>query len=96
MAHKTLLGGVLALAALAAQADTLLIENVRQAEQAQTRLPESGATMETVESQFGAPNERRPAVGEPPIARWQYEDFVVYFEHDRVIHAVVRRQDSEQ
>lgn len=91
MAHKTLLAGVLAIAALAAQADTLLIENVEQAREAGERLPERGVTMQTVESRFGAPVERRAAVGDPPIARWQYEDFVVYFEHDRVIHAVVRR-----
>ena len=31
------------------------------------------------------------AVGEPPISRWVYADFVVFFEYDRVIHAVIKR-----
>ncbi len=30
-----------------------------------------------------------PAVGEPPITRWKYPGFEVYFEHQLVIHTVV-------
>jgi hypothetical protein len=30
-----------------------------------------------------------PAVGRPPISRWEYPGFIVYFEHEHVIHAVV-------
>jgi hypothetical protein len=44
--------------------------------------------MDKVEAKFGAPSRRVPAVGEPPITRWEYPGFVVYFERDRVIHAV--------
>ncbi|MFC4312135.1 hypothetical protein ACFPN2_23845 [Steroidobacter flavus] len=55
----------------------------------QTNVPARGATMEKVEAQFGAPSERLPAVGEPPITRWKYPGFEVYFEHQRVIHTVV-------
>jgi hypothetical protein len=44
--------------------------------------------MAQVEQQYGAPAERIAAVGQPPIARWVYPTFVVYFEHDLVIHAV--------
>jgi hypothetical protein len=44
--------------------------------------------MSSVETRFGAPQNRRPAVGEPPITRWDYPGFAVFFEHDRVIHAV--------
>jgi hypothetical protein len=47
--------------------------------------------MATVEAQFGAPTERRGAIGEPPISRWEYPGFTVFFEHQLVIHAVVRR-----
>jgi len=50
--------------------------------------PARGMTMEKVEAKFGAPANRVPAVGEPPISRWEYPGFVVYFEKDRVIHAV--------
>lgn len=57
---------------------------------ASVQTPSRGATMSKVESQFGAPTQRAGAVGQPPITRWDYPGFVVYFEHERVIHAVVR------
>lgn len=44
--------------------------------------------MATVETRFGAPSQQQAAVGEPPITRWDYPGFVVFFEHDRVIHSV--------
>jgi hypothetical protein len=44
--------------------------------------------MATVEARFGAPSLQQSAVGEPPITRWDYPGFVVFFEHDRVIHSV--------
>lgn len=50
--------------------------------------PQRGDTMETVQAEFGEPNQVLPAVGEPPITRWIYPDFIVYFEHEYVIHAV--------
>ena len=53
--------------------------------------PARGSTMAAVESKFGAPEVRHPAVGVPPITRWEYPRIVVVFEHDRVIHAVVKR-----
>ncbi len=53
--------------------------------------PTRGMTMKKVEASWGAPAMRRSPVGDPPITRWEYPDFVVYFEHDRVIHAVLKR-----
>ena len=50
--------------------------------------PERGARMHAVEATFGAPSARHEAVGTPPISRWDYPGFVVFFENDRVIHAV--------
>ncbi len=50
--------------------------------------PARGMTMDKVEATYGAPSRRIPAVGEPPITRWEYPGFVVYFEYNRVIHAV--------
>ncbi len=52
--------------------------------------PARGLSMEKVEAQYGAPSTRAPAVGQPPITRWEYPGFVVYFEHQIVLHAVVR------
>ena len=53
--------------------------------------PRSGQSMQQVEDVYGTPVERTSAVGEPPITRWHYATFTVYFEHDRVIHAVAHR-----
>lgn len=50
--------------------------------------PARGMSMEKVEATFGAPSSRLPAVGEPPISRWEYPGFVVYFENQLVIHTV--------
>ena len=53
--------------------------------------PSRGLSMAQVENRFGAPSQRVGAVGEPPISRWVYPQFVVYFEGPYVIHAVARR-----
>ena len=53
--------------------------------------PHRGSTMAQVESQYGAPSNRHAAVGNPPITRWDYPQFSVYFEHDRVLHTVLVR-----
>ena len=58
------------------------------AAQAGTTLPSRGHSMAQVEAQFGAPSERHAAVGDPPITRWVYPSFVVYFEYSHVVHAV--------
>ena len=51
--------------------------------------PARGMTMSQVANKFGAPVSKIPAVGTPPISRWEYPGFVVYFEADHVIHSVV-------
>ena len=53
--------------------------------------PARGALMSEVETRYGAPASRQPAVGQPPITRWDYPGLVVYFENERVIHAVIVR-----
>jgi len=51
--------------------------------------PSRGMTMDKVEAKFGAPSKRDAAVGEPPITRWEYPGFVVFFEHQYVLHTVI-------
>ncbi len=51
-----------------------------------------GLTMDAVRARLGAPRKMLPPVGDPPITRWVYDDLTVYFEHDRVIHAVRHRK----
>jgi len=53
--------------------------------------PHRGSTMATVQSRHGEPTNRHAAVGNPPITRWDYPQFAVYFENDRVLHAVAVR-----
>jgi hypothetical protein len=78
----------LALLAGVAWADTL---EMVDAPAATADRPSRGMTMSRVESRFGEPAQRMAAVGEPPITRWEYPGFVVYFEYDKVIHAVAVR-----
>ncbi len=44
--------------------------------------------MQNVEHIFGAPLEKHDAVGKPPITRWDYTDYVVYFEYNMVLNTV--------
>ncbi len=52
-------------------------------------LPGRGMTMAGVTKRFGPPDKKLAKVGTPPITRWIYKDFIVYFEYQYVIHAVV-------
>ena len=51
-------------------------------------LPPHGMLMPRVRAGWGEPSLVHDAVGQPPITRWDYADFSVYFEHDHVVHAV--------
>ena len=53
------------------------------------KLPGRGMTMKAVEASFGKPVKIIPAVGQPPITRWVYDDYIVYFESQYVIDAVI-------
>ncbi|MBL4761989.1 MAG: hypothetical protein JKY93_04735 [Gammaproteobacteria bacterium] len=55
-------------------------------------LPTRGMNMLATEEQFGAPINKTEAVGEPPISRWEYDGFTVYFEHQYVLHSVDRSE----
>ena len=77
-----------------AHADTLLLDAISTAPPNSSDgvpRPNSGASMADVTANFGEPAERREAIGEPPITRWVYPGYTVYFEHDRVIEVVVHR-----
>ena len=91
MIRHILPGALLALTSLGAQADTLSMPDAGTAGGA---LPVRGLSMEAVEEQFGAPTRVLDAVGEPPITRWVYPEFTVYFEHQFVIHPVVRTRHT--
>ncbi len=76
-----------------AMADDVAMPKTDEAPQQQAaplKLPPRGSTMSTVEAAFGAPSQREAAVGNPPITRWEYSNFIVYFENEHVIHSVVK------
>jgi len=77
-----------------ASADTLLIQRVKAA--GQVSLPKRGASMAAVEAAFGAPASKHAAVGggsasTPPITRWDYPAFSVYFENSHVVNSVLAK-----
>lgn len=90
---------VLAMVMLAAAcgtvyADTLLLDAIKTAPPNAAEgvpRPSSGSSMAQVAARFGEPDSRRDAIGDPPITRWVYPGYTVYFEHDRVIEVVVHR-----
>lgn len=89
----TLLALLLGVPSLAA-ADVLLIERVQASHE--RPLPRRGSSMAQVEAQFGVPQRKHPPVGgdrpqHPPITRWDYPEFTVYFEHDHVVDAVLNK-----
>jgi len=53
--------------------------------------PTRGISKSAVEQKFGAPEQKSSPVGDPPITKWTYSDFVVYFEYNHVIHSVIPR-----
>jgi hypothetical protein len=72
-----------------APAETIVVNGAVSVVPSQMPTPRRGSTMGDVEKKFGAPVNRHPTVGQPPITRWDYSGFSVFFEHDRVIDAVV-------
>jgi len=76
-----------------AQADILAISPPGQQAQAQGH-PVPGSRMDQVEQSLGSPVRKLDPVGDPPITRWVYPDFVVYFEYQLVLHTV-RRHPSD-
>ena len=73
-------------------ADNLLIHRVQ--EERGMNLPARGLSMAQVEQRYGAPLRKlQPRGGDtrlhPVINRWEYSDFIVYFQGNRVIHSVL-------
>jgi len=70
------------------QADTMNMRSIGDAP-AGVQIPQRAVTMDQVKMQFGEPMDAKPAIGEPPITRWEYANFTVYFEYNRVIESVI-------
>lgn len=88
-------GAMIAFATLCATApataDEVRVPVMQQGSDKQTiKLPAHGETKSQVQSRYGKPQGIKGPTGEPPITQWFFSDFVVYFESDRVIHAVLK------
>lgn len=96
--HKTLLGVLTLVAALACtpdsapRAEDLAVPVGSQADRSQADYPRAGMTKTAVRSKWGEPQSSEGPVGDPPISRWHYPSFTVYFEYDRVLHTVLERR----
>jgi hypothetical protein len=91
MRYRNLLLAALFAGGLAGAA-TIAIDNGIAVKETDVAMPTRGMTMDQVATKFGAPVTKVPAVGKPPISRWEYPAFVVYFEAEHVIHSVVPNQ----
>lgn len=74
--------------------ETVVVNDQVQVRDSQVERPKRGITMAEVEKHYGAPATRHAAVGggnphQPPITRWDYNGFSVFFENDHVIDSVV-------
>ena len=88
--------GILVIGGLSSlvDADVLLIQTIQEAPANSPEgipRPGRGMSMAEVEQIYGPPNSKHAAVGNPPISRWEYEQYSVFFESDYVLHSVVRR-----
>lgn len=71
-----------------AQADSLRIPVGSQGSAHHLSMPQRGQSQQLVLNTWGQPLKRHAAVGQPPISRWDYLEFSVYFEHNHVINSV--------
>jgi len=86
---KILLIIPLFLVCITSHAQTLALPTNTNSSRTIISTPAKGMTMQQVEENFGPPHDKLPAAGDPPISRWIYDDFTVYFERQYIIHAVV-------
>ena len=70
-------------------AETLAIDGQVTVKPSGVETPQRGSSMTAVEARFGAPSNKAGPVGSPAITKWFYPNFVVVFENDKVLHAVV-------
>ncbi len=91
---STAVAFLILLLAQPATADVLLIDSIHQtpmnSEEGIPR-PHRGMTMDQVRQRYGEPVVEYPRVGEPPITRWEYANYSVFFEYQHVLTAVVHR-----
>jgi len=84
---RILLAIILAFSVQTVTADVLLIDEVRQSGKMQ--VPVNGQSKADTETEYGTPVKKHAAVGDPPITRWDYDTYNVYFEYELVLFTVL-------
>jgi hypothetical protein len=54
-------------------------------------VPTNGMTTADVRARFGEPVSAHSPIGDPPITRWEYDRWSVYFEYDIVLFTVLNK-----
>ncbi len=98
LASRTLLslaaGSLLMTASLTAGAEQLKTPVMQQgSDRGTASMPQHGQLQDQVRQRYGQPQSVKGPVGNPPITQWIYDDFIVYFEYNHVIHSV-RKPES--
>ena len=90
--RASLLSAALAatLSVMPASTQELVVPIGQQGHRDANSLPQTGMKAERVRVRWGSPESTRGPAGQPPISQWHYPAFVVYFESDRVIRAVIK------
>lgn len=92
---KLLIAASIVLPSSLSIAEKIIIPVGKQKESsAATPHPTRGQSSSLVLSRFGEPVQRFAARGEPPISRWEYPSFVVFFESGYVIHSVFKHRPA--
>ena len=96
---KKMILGMISIAAVALSlplvAEQITLPIGEQTRVSELTLPDRSMTKDVVRESFGDPREIKDPVGVPPITAWEYQGFVVYFEQQWVLHAVVRHPDNQ-
>jgi hypothetical protein len=71
--------------------ESVMIPLIEKVMLSSATLPIRGDSQTRVKKEFGPPFQVHPPKGTPPISRWDFETFSVYFESGVVIHTVLRR-----
>ncbi|MGB1580441.1 MAG: hypothetical protein ACPHER_02915 [Nevskiales bacterium] len=93
-AFSFILGPTLVFVAVTANADVLRMEKlnrtiVMEEPISMMQTPSRGLSKANVRAAYGEPSTTTAAVGDPPISRWDYDGFHVFFEYDLVLHSVI-------
>lgn len=92
------IGIALVMGAQVASADNLVMRPDINHAKPGTKYYVHGLSMAQVAKKFGQPSKKLapdPAKGtkyQPPITRWVYPEFTIYFEHGHAIHLVKKHQ----